>query len=387
VGGRRVRVSHAAGQIVLSGPVPDALSAERVLSVAKSLLPEGGGVVNAMQVAASQQVMLKVRFVEVNRNAGREFGIRSDYLGQTRAARIGRGASEGTGGNPLLDTLLGSTQPFATILARFANNSRLLDVTIDALESKGLVRRLAEPNLVAMSGDSAEFRAGGEIPIPIASTTQNGIPTITVSYKEFGVKLNFTPTVLSNGLINLRLEPEVSDIDPTVSITTGGITIPGLSVRRAKTTVELRDGQSFALAGLLQNVTERNIEQFPWLGSIPIIGALFRSTEFLSRETELVVIVTPHLVTPARAGERIATPLDSTLPSNDLDLFLTGKTEVEKPRDPSTATPMQQWIMANGALIRGPYGHILTEPPVAPVAVVRATGPKHAQTATISTKY
>ena len=151
----------------------------------------------------------------------------------------------------------------------------MLDVTIDALESKGLVRRLAEPNLVAMSGDSAEFRAGGEIPIPVSSTTQSGVPTITVAYKEFGVKLNFTPTVLSNGLINLRLEPEVSDVDPTVSITTGGISIPGLSVRRAKTTVELRDGQSFALAGLLQNVTERNIEQFPWLGSIPVLGALF----------------------------------------------------------------------------------------------------------------
>ena len=123
------------------------------------------------------------------------------------------------------------------------------------------------------------------------------------------------------------------------------------------------------------------------MGSIPVIGALFRSTEFLSRETELVVIVTPHLVTPARAGERIATPLDLTLPSNDLDLFLNGKTEVEKPRDPSTATPMQQWIMANGAVIRGPYGHILTEPPVARVAVVRARAPKQVQTATISAKY
>jgi pilus assembly protein CpaC len=238
-----------------------------------------------------------------------------------------------------------------------------------------------------MSGESAEFRAGGEIPIPIATTTQGGVPTITVSWKEFGVKLNFTPTVLSNGVINLRLEPEVSDIDPTVSITTGGITIPGLSVRRAKTTVELRDGQSFALAGLLQNVTERNIEQFPWLGSIPVIGALFRSTEFLSRETELVVIVTPHLVTPARPGEMIATPLDSTLPSNDLDLFLTGKTEVEKPRDPSTASPTQQWIMANGAIIGGPYGHILTEPGGAPAAIVRRPAPRPVRAATITAKY
>jgi pilus assembly protein CpaC len=384
VGPGGIRVRSSGDQLILEGTAADAPTVDRAVEIARANSPSG--VINATRVASPQQVMLKVRFVEVNRNAGREFGIRSDYLGQTRAARIGRGgtAADGT----IIDSLLGSTAPFATILARFANNSRMLDLTIDALESKGLVRRLAEPNLVAMSGDSALFHAGGEIPIPIASTTQSGVPTITVTWKEFGVKLNFTPTVLSNGLINLRLEPEVSDIDPTVSITTGTITIPGLSVRRAKTTVELRDGQSFALAGLLQNVTERNIEQFPWLGSIPVLGALFRSTEFNSRETELVVIVTPHLVKPARPGDMIATPLDSTLPSNDLDLFLTGKMEVEKPRDPSTASPTQQWIMANGAVIDGPYGHILTEPGTAPVAIARRSSAKQTRsTAPITAKY
>ena len=381
-----IRVRSSGDQVILEGTAVDAPTVDRAVEIARANSP--GGVINATRVASPQQVMLKVRFVEVNRNAGREFGIRSDYLGQTRAARIGRGQpADPVAGIPGIDTLLGSTVPFATILARFANNSRMLDVTIDALEQKGLVRRLAEPNLVAMSGDSAEFRAGGEIPIPVSSTTQSGVPTITVSYKEFGVKLNFTPTVLSNGLINLRLEPEVSDVDPTVSITTGGISIPGLSVRRAKTTVELRDGQSFALAGLLQNVTERNIEQFPWLGSIPVLGALFRSTEFLSRETELVVIVTPHLVRPARPGDMIATPLDSTLPSNDLDLFLNGKTEVEKPHDPSTSSPTQQWIMASGAIIGGPFGHIMSEPSTVPVGAARRSVAKQAPAGIVTAKY
>jgi pilus assembly protein CpaC len=381
VGPTGIRVRSSGEQVILEGTADDAPTVDRAVEIARANSP--GGVINATRVASPQQVMLKVRFVEINRNAGREFGIRSDYLGQTRAARVGRGgtAADGT----IIDALLGSTAPFASILARFANNSRMLDLTIDALESKGLVRRLAEPNLVALSGDSAKFQAGGEIPIPVASTTQNGIPTITVSYKEFGVKLNFTPTVLSNGLINLKLEPEVSDIDPTVSITTGGISIPGISVRKASTTVELRDGQSFALAGLLQNITERNIEQFPWLGSIPVIGSLFRSTEFRSRETELVVIVTPHLVKPARPGEMLATPLDSTLPANDLDLFLTGKTEVEKPRDPSTVSPTQQWVIANGQTIGGPFGHILSEPP--PVVKARRERHRPVQAATVTAKY
>ena len=167
-----IRVRSSGDQLILEGSAADAPTVDRAVEIARANSP--GGVINATRVASPQQVMLKVRFVEVNRNAGREFGIRSDYLGQTRAARIGRGGTTADG--TIIDSLLGSTAPFATILARFANNSRLLDVTIDALESKGLVRRLAEPNLVAMSGDSAEFRAGGEIPIPIASTTQDWHP-------------------------------------------------------------------------------------------------------------------------------------------------------------------------------------------------------------------
>ncbi|KLK92635.1 hypothetical protein AA309_13140 [Microvirga vignae] len=367
-----IQVRSNGDQLVLEGTAADAVTVDKAVEIAKALAP--GGVVNATRVASPQQVMLKVRFIEVNRSAGRELGIRYDYLGRRTDAFIGQGGRD-TEGN-LLPTLLSGSVPFAHVLSRFANNSRMLDVHIDALEAKGLVRRLAEPNLVAMSGGTATFHAGGKIPIPVASTTQAGIPTITVQMEPFGVRLNFTPTVLSNGLINLDLAPEVSDIDESIAVRSSGISIPGISVRSARTSVELRDGQSFAMAGLLQNTTERNLEQLPWLGSIPVLGALFRSTEFQSRETELVVIVTPHLVKPGKPGDLVATPLDTTLPANDADLFLTGKLEVEKPGDPSAASPTQEWILANREKIKGPYGHILTSPDVVPVAAVRSASTK-----------
>jgi pilus assembly protein CpaC len=259
--------------------------------------------------------------------------------------------------------------PFAQILGRFVGNSQQLDVILSALEEKGLARRLAEPNLVALSGDTASFLAGGEFPIPSGSSGgAAGIPTIQIVFKEFGVRLSFTPTVMANGAINLRLEPEVSEIDPAISVNTGLVNVPGLSKRRAKTTVELRDGQSFAIAGLLQSISQTDLEQFPWLGSVPVIGALLRSTSFRHRETELVVIVTPHLVKPARPGAIMATPLDTTAPANDVDLFLMGQIERKK----SGASRVEQYIPAAGS-VSGPHGHILTAP--APVVAPRLNPP------------
>ncbi len=347
-------------RILVTGVAHDALSVDRAMQVA----PPGS--VNLTQVRSPQQVMLKVRFVEVNRSAGRELGVRIEGGGPSTIGTSGRfGVTTPVSTAPAQPGLLtgvlgtavsaatGGNIPFATIAQSFSGNSRQLDVFINALENRGLLRRLAEPNLIALSGDRAEFLAGGEIPIPIANATFTGAPQITVSYKEFGVKLAFTPTVLRDGRIHLQLEPEVSDIDPTLAVAVGaGISVPGLSKRRAKTNVQLRDGQSFAIAGLLQTQTNRSIDQLPWLGSIPVLGALFRSAAFQERETELVVIVTPSLVKPTRPGEHLATPLESTLPANDVDLFVNGQTEV--PRDP------RAFVSARGHLA-GPYGHIMPE--------------------------
>jgi pilus assembly protein CpaC len=233
-----------------------------------------------------------------------------------------------------------------------------VDLLISALETKGLVRRLAEPNLIALSGDAARFLAGGEFPVPIPNTTTNGFPTITIDYKKFGVELAFVPTVLSRGVINLRVEPSVSELDFSNAVTIQGTIVPALTRRDARTTVELRDGQSFAIAGLLQTRNRQDVSQLPWIGSVPVLGTLFSSKSYQQQETDLVIIVTPHLVAPAAPGQQLASPLDSRLPANDVDFFLNGQMDVRKRYDD---------YVNSGGDVKGPYGHIIAPEVTAPV--------------------
>jgi pilus assembly protein CpaC len=200
-----------------------------------------------------------------------------------------------------------------------------VDLIINALEEKGLARSLAEPNLVALSGDTASFLAGGEYPIPVPG---GAFGQVTIDYKRYGVGLAFTPTVLGDGLINMRIEPEVSQLDFSNAVILEKTSVPSLIVRRASTTVELRDGQSFVIGGLLQSVGQSQLSQLPWLGDVPVLGALFRSASYQKNESDLAIIVTPRLVRPARPGDIVKTPLDGSLPANDTDLFLMGKTEI-----------------------------------------------------------
>jgi pilus assembly protein CpaC len=305
----KIRVSTVNGRIMLSGVVPDAVTLDKALQFAKQFSPD---VINSVSVAQPQQVMLEVRFVEASRNAGRELGVRWDVVGNNIAA------TAGTAG------VLSGATPFGVVLGRLIDRGVKVDAMISALEERGVARRLAEPNLVALSGDTASFLAGGEFPFPVASQFNQ----ITIQFKKFGVGLAFTPTVLSGGLINLKIEPEVSQLDPTNSVQVGNISIPSLIVRRASTTIELRDGQSFAIAGLLQSQTSTDANQLPWIADVPVLGTLFRSASYQKRETDLVIIVTPRLVRPARPGDLLRTPLDSTTPPNDSDLFLHGKMEM-----------------------------------------------------------
>jgi pilus assembly protein CpaC len=357
-GSSEIRVSSSNGQLVLSGEARDAVVADRALALAKATTPDTP-VINAMRVSPSQQVMLRVRFLEVSRDAGRDLGVNLYAANRsgTRGVNTGLGTfsqSVKPSGVPLfsaLQTFASNTTsaPFGVALANLLRtDSATVDVLITALETKGLLRRLAEPDLVALSGDTASFIAGGEIPVP--EVQPGSPPTIGVKYKPFGVQLTFVPTVLSNGVINLRLTPSVSEIDFSNALLINGVQVPALNLREARTTIELRDGQSFAIAGLLQTDGLRNISQVPWLGSVPVLGALFRSTSFQQRETDLVVIVTPHLVQPAAPGQKIATPLDRRLPSNDLDLFLLGQTERRK---------APSGTVAGGAAPREPYGYIM----------------------------
>jgi pilus assembly protein CpaC len=359
-----IHVSSSNNQIVLTGVASDAVTADRAVSVAKSLLVgQGGSVVNAMTVAASQQVMLKVRFLEATRTAGRDLGINwfATNSAGTRGVSTGLGGPNVTPGAPAtggvsviqsVGTLAGTATgaPFGVVLANLVNRGTNIDLLVSALESRGLVRRLAEPDLIALSGDTARFLAGGEFPVPIASVGAGGAVTPTIEFKKFGVSLAFVPTVLGQGLINLRIAQEVSELDFSNAVTISGTTIPSLITRNAQTTVELRDGQSFAIAGLLQSDGSRNISQLPWIGSVPVLGTLFRSAAYQNNETDLVIIVTPHLVRPATPTEHLATPFDQRLPSNDVDLFLGGQMEVPK--------QYSDYITSGGG-IGGPYGHII----------------------------
>jgi pilus assembly protein CpaC len=309
------KVSSVNGRILVSGTSPDAVTLDRAVTIAKQFGPE---VINSVRVSQPQQVLLEVRFVEAARTAGRELGINWEVIGNNFSLSTGSFA-----GSPAM--LTPGAAPFGVVIGNLLTGGVTADALIRSLENRGIARRLAEPNLVALSGDTASFLAGGEFPFPV-SVTPAGQPI--VEFKKFGVGLAFTPTVLSDGVINLKIEPEVSQIDPTNTINIGQTQIPSLIVRRANTTVELRDGQSFAIAGLLQAVNSVDRRQLPWLGNIPILGALFSSAAYQKQETDLAIIVTPRLVRPHRPGDLVRSPLDNTLPPNDVDFFLHGVSEL-----------------------------------------------------------
>ncbi len=306
--GEAVTVHAVHDGVFLDGKVTTAAAAEMALQLAERHMP--GGVANGISVGQSQQVLLEVRFLEASRSAVKEIGF-----GSTIDAR-----------DAVLSTSSGTVSGLVEkSLALFTNvGGENIDVRLRALEEKGVVRTLAEPNLVALSGDTASFLAGGEFPIPVSSKDGE----ITVEFKKFGVSLDFTPTVLGNGLVNLRVRPEVSSIDRANGIRAASIEIPGISVRRADTRVELHDGQAFAVAGLLQNDYSNDVRQTPWLGNVPVLGALFASKRYQRNESELVIIVTPRLVQPVAHPDQLASPLDQLAEPSESEFFLLDQTAI-----------------------------------------------------------
>lgn len=292
--------------VYLDGKVTTAAAAEMALQLAERHVP--GGVANGLSVGQSQQVLLEVRFLEASRNAVREIGFGHNI--DANDVVIGTESS-------MVSGLLEKT------VALFTNvGGENIDIRLRALEEKGIIRTLAEPNLVALSGDTASFLAGGEFPIPVSSRDNE----VTVEFKKFGVSLDFTPTVLGDGLVNLRVRPEVSALDRGNGIRASNIDIPGISVRRADTTVELHDGQAFAIAGLLQNNYTNDVRQTPWIGNVPVLGSLFSSKRYQRNETELIIIVTPRLVQPFSHPEGVASPLDAVSEPTEAEFFLLSKT-------------------------------------------------------------
>jgi pilus assembly protein CpaC len=309
--GSNVHVSSINGRIMLSGSVTDAVALDRAVTIARQF---GTDVINTLTVSEPQQVLLEVRFIEVSRNAGKALGVQWDVV--SKQIHFSTGPAMAATNNT----------PFASLLGHLLSGGTSADALVQALESKGLARRLAEPNLVAMSGQTASFLAGGEFPFPVPGS----LGTVTVEFKKFGVGLSFTPLVLADRLISLKIEPEVSQIDTSATIQTPAGPVPSLVVRRASTTVELRDGQSFAIAGLLQGSLSDSSRQLPWIADVPVLGTLFRSAAFERNETELAIIVTPHLVEPAKPGQKLRTPADTTVAANEIDRFLLGKQELTR---------------------------------------------------------
>lgn len=327
----RVKVSTVNGRVLLSGTVPDANAMQKVLDIVAQY--GSPAVVNTMTFMGGQQVNLEVRILEAQRDAGRELGIQWKGSIGGVSTTIGGGPSNPATGAASFSSFITSVISGATGLS--------VSAAINALETKRLVRTLADPNLTTLSGVAASFLAGGQVPIRVPDANGNS----TLTYKDFGVRLVFTPVVLDGDRIQIHLTPEVSDIG---SFTSAGD--PVFSTRTLDATVELRDGQSFSVAGLLQNNTSLSQNQLPWIGDVPILGSLFKSSSFQKHDTELVVIVTPRLVQPSTPGQVVATPLDGTQPANDPQFFALGQMEV---------TPRMLSRFQSGEGVAGPYGYII----------------------------
>lgn len=352
VPGGNVRVTNFNNRIHLSGTVKSAPDVVRVIEVAQQYSSDP--VINAISVSDAQQVSLEVRVLEARRAAGRDLGInfrgvKGSSIGVAGSRLTLNANDDGVPQAYLTENAGRNSQgtPFGSMVAQVLESAGLrVDVVINALEKKGLVRRLAQPNLTTVSGEQASFHAGGEVPIQAAVTGTSGATATETDYRPYGVRLEFLPTVFDQGLVNLRVTTEVSEIDPSI-IVNGN---PGFTSRKAQTVIELRDGQSFALAGLLQTVNSRTVEQLPWIGNVPILGSLFRSVSFQKQETDLVIVVTPRIVRPAPAGQRLASPLDMTRSSNDFELFGLGLLEVDKTIIGS---------IQRGDGVAGPFGHFI----------------------------
>jgi pilus assembly protein CpaC len=345
--------------ITLSGTVSGTANMAQMVSLAQSYAPLGRDgkrkIMNLLEVAGVQQVMLEVRVSEMSRSLSRRLGINFAFLsasgeqfGLSLLSNLVRLPSQGWPGNPLqvTDNISG--------ILRFLGDGASWTVFIDALKENGLLKVLAEPTLMTLSGKEAKFLAGGEFPIPVPQSGA-GFTTITIEYKPYGVALTFLPIVLSNGKISMQVAPEVSELDFSTAISLQGYVIPSISTRRVATTVELADGQSFAIAGLLAEQTREVIRKFPVLGDIPVLGTLFRSSAFQKRDSELIVIVTPRLVKPVDMAKQTI-PTDQFVEPDDLEFYLLGA--LEGRGQPRKSGGSAQSSSQSGGQLEGKFGHI-----------------------------
>ncbi len=317
----KISVEAVPNGIVLTGEAKDPAAIDDARRLALRYVPrEGGEVINRIKVKGSNQIHIRVRFAEVSRDVDKRFGIDWESIGNVGGFSFGLMSGDATSvvnaGANLLNRTRPTTGTNTNDIFSFSSRGDGWDVNtlIDALAMDGFLTVLAEPNLTAMSGETASFLAGGEFPVPVPQS-QN---TITIEWKTYGVSLAFTPTLIGEDRINLHVRPEVSQLSEAGAITLSNISVPALTTRRAETTIELGSGQSFAIGGLLNNNQTQSVNKYPFLGDMPILGTLFRSTRFQNNETELVIIITPYLVKPT-TEEKLALPMDGYAPPSDAD--------------------------------------------------------------------
>ncbi len=345
-----VSVRSSGDYLTLTGTVSGAMKLSKILTLAEAFAP--GKVINLLQVGGIQQVMLEVRIAEISKSVGNQLGVNfawsgNDGFGLSLLDNLTAIPSGGWPGNPL--TVSNSIN---AVIGFIAGDTVI--VAIDALQEEGLLKILAKPTLIAQSGHSASFLAGGEFPFPIAQSFDR----FSIEWKPFGVGLNFTPTVLGDDTISLVVSPEVSELDFTKTISYAGYVVPSIDTRRMSTVVELKDNQSFAIAGLLKNYVRESVSKFPILGDIPILGVLFRSTRYQKDETELVVIVTPHLVKPIDADE-LPLPTDSFESPTPFELLMLGM--LEKHHAPNKEGDSLAEGTGATPMVDGDFGYIVPE--------------------------
>jgi pilus assembly protein CpaC len=346
--GAAVKIESINDSVILSGTVTSNADADKAVRIAAATVSSPSQVLNMLSVAGEDQVMLKVRIVEMQRSVIKQLGVDWHTL-----------VNEGTSTQFLLNTattygINGALLGGVSASAGYTGSQGQVTGNIQAFEREGLVRTLAEPNLTAVSGEPAKFLVGGEFPVPVA---QDVTGQITVQFKDFGVGLGFTPVVLSGGRIQLKMTTEVSELSQLgefsassgSSSTTPQLVIPGLNVRRANTTVEMPSGGSLMIAGLLEDTSSQDLDALPGIKDLPVLGALFRSRDYQSGETELVVIVTPYLVNPVNAGQ-LQTPADGLQQANDKDTIFFGR--LNKTFDHADSA-------AAGRTYQGPYGYVV----------------------------
>lgn len=345
-----VKVRSTPGGLVVDGRTATPAEAEKIKAVADQYLePKEQNSFN-VAVGESTQVNLRVRVAEVSRDIEKNFGFNWDALFNDGTIAVGLLTGRppvSSWGNFLRDP---STNNLDSLGFGYKANNVNVSTLLDALQGEGLITILAEPNLTTISGEPANFLAGGEFPVPVSQSLQQ----ITIEWKKFGVSVDFTPVVLSPDRISVKVRPEVSELSDQGAVTINSIKVPSLRVRRAETTVEMASGQSFAIAGLFQDNVANDVRQFPWLGDVPILGSLFRSSSFQRHESELVIIVTPYLVNPAASATALHSPEQGLVYASDLEQILLGRVTG---RTGAVTTP--QPVTPGQPHLSGPAGFIM----------------------------